>query len=98
VTVLKYYAFEATGWDLGIYMQIFWNTVHGKPFYYTYELSAVPSGNFSAIHFSPLLLLIAPLYALFSKTEILLVHQSTALGFEAIPLYMLAKKCSIKDQ
>jgi len=92
VTILKYYAFETYGWDLGIYMQILWNTVHGKPFYYTYELSAVPSGNFLALHFSPLILLIAFFYALFPKAETLLVLQSTALGFGAIPLYMLAKK------
>jgi uncharacterized membrane protein len=92
VTVLKYYAFETYGWDLGIYMQIFWNTVHGKPFYYTYELSVVPSGNFLVLHFSPLILLIAPFYALFPKAETLLVLQSAALGFGAIPLYMLAKK------
>jgi uncharacterized membrane protein len=35
VTILRYYAFEATGWDLGITMQVLWNTIHGKPFYYT---------------------------------------------------------------
>jgi len=51
VTVLKYYAFETYGWDLGIFMQILWNTVHGKPFYYTYELSAVPSGDFLVTSF-----------------------------------------------
>jgi len=92
VTILRYYAFEATGWDLGIAMQVLWNTIHGKPFYYTYELSVVPSGNFLALHFPLLFLLIEPFYALFPKAETLLVLQSAALGFGAIPLYMLAKK------
>ncbi len=92
VTILRYYAFEATGWDLGIFMQVLWNTVHGRPFFYTYELSVVPSGNFLALHFSPILLLVAPFYALFPRAETLLILQSSALGFGAIPLYLLAKK------
>jgi len=92
VTILRYYAFEATGWDLGIFMQVMWNTVHGRLFYYTYELSVVPSGNFLALHFSPILLLVAPFYALFPRAETLLILQSSALGFGAIPLYLLAKK------
>jgi uncharacterized membrane protein len=92
VTILRYYAFEATGWDLGIFMQVMWNTVHGKPFYYTYELNVVPSGNFLALHFSPILLLVVPFYALFPRAETLLILQSSALGFGAVPLYLLAKK------
>jgi uncharacterized membrane protein len=92
VTILSYYAFEATGWDLGIFMQVMWNTVHGRPFYYTYELSVVPSGDFLALHFSPILLLVVPFYALFPRAETLLILQSSALGFGAVPLYLLAKK------
>jgi uncharacterized membrane protein len=92
VTILRYYAFEATGWDLGIFMQVMWNTVHGRLFYYTYELSVVPSGNFLALHFSPILLLVVPFYALFPRAETLLILQSSALGFGAVPLYLLAKK------
>jgi len=92
VTILRYYAFKATGWDLGIAMQVLWNTIHGKPFYYTYEPSTVPSNNLLALHFPLLFLLIAPFYALLPRAETLLVLQSATLGFGAIPLYMLAKR------
>jgi len=92
VTILRYYSFRTTGWDLGIAMQILWNTMHGRPFYYTYELSTVPSGNFLALHFAPIFIFLVPLYALAPRAETLLILQSLVLGLGAIPLYLLAKR------
>jgi len=92
VTILRHYSFRTTGWDLGIFMQILWNTIHGTPFYYTYELLKVPSGNFLALHFAPIIILLVPLYALMPRAETLLVFQSFILGLGAIPLYLLTTK------
>jgi uncharacterized membrane protein len=92
ITIERYYAFRTTGWDLGIAMQILWNTIHGKPFYYTYELNIAPSGNFLALHFAPIYLLLAPFYALLPRAETLLALQSLVLAFGALLLYLLSKK------
>ena len=92
VTVMKHYAFLTTGWDLGIYMQVLWSTLHGRPFYYSYELNKIPSGNFFGLHFVPILFLILPLYMLFPCAETLLVIQTVAIGAGAVPLYFLAKE------
>ena len=90
-TILKYYAFRAFAWDLGIFNQAFWSTLHGKLFYSTMELFIVPSGSFFGTHFSPVLFLILPIYAIYPAPETLLILQSFILALGALPLYMLVR-------
>jgi uncharacterized membrane protein len=89
-TILKHYSFRTYAWDLGIFNQSFWTTVHdGKFFYNTPELMINPSGSFFGIHFSPILFIVLPFYAIFSAPETLLVIQSFVLALGTIPLYKL---------
>ena len=89
-TIMKHYSFRTYAWDLGIFNQSFWTTVHdGKLFYNTPELLINPSGSFFGIHFSPVLFLVLPFYAIFSTPETLLVIQSFVLALGTIPLYKL---------
>ena len=90
-TILKYYAFRAFAWDLGIFNQAFWSTLHGKLFYSTIELFIVPSGSFFGTHFSPILFLILPIYAIYPAPETLLILQSFILALGALPLCMLVR-------
>ncbi|MDQ1280062.1 MAG: hypothetical protein QG670_1324 [Thermoproteota archaeon] len=91
-TILKYYAFDAYAWDLGLYNQAMWTTLYGgKTFYSTLELFLNPSGNFFGIHFKPVLFLILPLYALHPAPETLLVLQASAIALGALPIYWLAR-------
>ena len=92
-TILKYNAFRAYAWDLGIFNQAFWTTLHeGKLFYYTVELFVNPSGNFLGSHFSPILFLVLPVYYLHPAPETLLVFQSFILALGALPLYYFTKE------
>lgn len=92
-TILKYNSFNAYAWDLGIFNQSLWSTVHGgRLFFNTVEQFINPSGVFLGIHFSPILLLVLPFYSLYSSPQTLLVFQSFILGLGAIPLYFLAKR------
>jgi len=50
-----------------------------------------PSGNFLGVHFSPILLLILPIYAIYQSPKTLLVLQSFILAIAALPLYWIAK-------
>jgi len=90
-TILKYYAFKAFAWDLGIFNQTFWSTLHGKFLYSTVELFIIPSGCAFGTHVSPVLLFILPLYAIYPAPETLLILQSFILALGALPLYLLAR-------
>jgi len=91
VSILKHDAFESSAWDLGIYEQIIWSTTNtGRIFWYTVEIFVNPSCNFFGLHFSPILFLVAPIYAIYQSTETLLILQASVLALAAIPLYKLA--------
>jgi uncharacterized membrane protein len=91
-TILKFNAFHAYAWDLGIFNQSLWTTLHsGKFFFSTVEQFIVPSGVFFGTHFSPILYAVLPFYALTSTPQALLVIQSFILALGAVPLYFFAK-------
>jgi uncharacterized membrane protein len=92
-TILRNYEFETYAWDLGIFNQSFWTTLHnGSLFYSTVELIVNPSGSFFGTHFSPILFLVLPFYAIYPGPQSLLVIQSFVLALGAVPLYALAKR------
>jgi len=92
-TLLHHRSFNTFAWDLGIYNQALWTTVHqGRLFYYTCELHFVPDGSFFGIHFAPILFLLVPLYALVPMPETLLIVQSFILALGAFPLYLIGKQ------
>ena len=91
-TIEKHKAFLTYAWDLGIFNQAMYTTIrHGKFLYYTLETHVNPSNCFFGIHFSPILLLILPFYALKPGPEILLVIQSALIALGALPVYWLTR-------
>ncbi len=92
LTILRHWSFETHAWDLGIFTQSLWTTVHENRFlYHTTELFMNPSGSFFGVHFSPLLLAFLPLYWLAPLPEVLLIFQAFALAAATVPIYLLAK-------
>jgi uncharacterized membrane protein len=92
LTVFKHNAFRSTAWDLGIFMQAFWTTVYDQQLlYYTPELYINPGGSFFGIHFSPILLLLIPTYAVSPRAETLLFLQSLAIALAAVPIFFIAR-------
>ena len=95
-TILKNYTFLTSGLDLGVYNQAFWTTLfEGKFFYGTADLPFNPTGRFAGdffgTHFSPVMFLLLPFYAIYPSVEILLVIQSVVLGLGAIPIYWMTR-------
>ncbi|MEM2525984.1 MAG: DUF2079 domain-containing protein [Candidatus Methanomethylicaceae archaeon] len=84
-------------YDLGIFTQSLWSTLHGKIFYETPDLYWNPSGNFLSIHFSIFLFSLLPLYYVLPYVETLLIFQSILLGAAAFFLYALAYRLT-KDE
>lgn len=98
IMVFKHNVFLTSGFDLGIFNQAFWTTLFERRlFYYTGDLSFNPSGSFFGVHFSPILFLLIPFYAVYPSIETLLVLQSIALALGAIPLYWMACEKLGKD-
>jgi len=91
-TIMKHYAFKSFAWDFGITLQALETTVHeGRFLYYTPELFFNLSGCYFGLHFSPILLLILPVYAICPKPEALLVLQSFIMALATIPLYWFTR-------
>ena len=92
-TVLKHNLFQTSGWDLGVFDQALYTTLHdGKLFYYTADLFLIPSGCYFAQHISPIMFLVLPFYAITPSSITLLVFKSFILALGALPLYLLAKE------
>ena len=93
LAISSHNTFYTNAWDLGIYAQALHTTAaHGKLLYYTAELPGNPSGSLFGIHFSPLLFLLVPLYALFPSPVTLLVLRPIAIALGLIPLYWIIRE------
>jgi uncharacterized membrane protein len=91
-TVLKHNVFLSSGWDLGVFDQALYTTLHnGKLLYYTADLFLNPTGCYFAQHVSPILFLLLPFYAINSSAITLLVLKSFIIALGALPLYFLAR-------
>jgi uncharacterized membrane protein len=78
-----------SGYDLGIFAHIAWTSSQGRPFY---QSLTEGTNNFLNVHFAPLLIVLAPLYAAWPDPSLLLVVQAAALAAAAIPLFAFARR------
>ena len=84
--VQRHLRFE-TGRDLAIFDQALWHYSRLE----TPESSIVGLPNLLGDHFHPLLVVLAPLYALVSKPETLLVAQSVLIAAAVVPIFLFAR-------
>jgi len=90
-TVTRFYSLKTYAYDLGNYNQALYTTLRGYGFlYYTADLP-VTGGSMMGVHFSPILLMILPIYAIYPAPPTLLALKSFVLALGALPLYQLAK-------
>lgn len=94
LSVTRHLAFKTDAYDMGNVNQAFWNTVHGRPLYFTnwrgVELTLATDTRL-AMHVEPIYFLIAPIYWLWQRPETLLVLQTVILALGAWPVYWLAR-------
>jgi len=91
LSVLRHLTYHSFGPDLGIFDQVFWNTIHGRFLESTMSLAQAQPHSYLADHFSPVYLLLVPAYALIPRPETLLVIQTLFLALGVWPLYLLAR-------
>ncbi len=82
--VIRHHALISNIFDLGIFENVLWHSVHGD----LLGTTIFPSGNFTSEHFTPLLLALAPFYALVPRAETLLVVQCLWLCSAVVPLWL----------
>ncbi len=90
----RHYSFNSSGFDLGIYDQVAWNSLHGRPMFYT--TTGEPLLHFSN-HASPIMLLVAVFYLIHSGPETLLLLQPLAIGLGGLPLFWLSREKLASD-
>ena len=87
LSVARHNGFMTHAFDLGIHDQAIYNILHGGVMRTTlYGPYAI---DYLGDHFSPILFLVAPIYALYQDARTLLVLQSFFLAAGAIPIYLL---------
>ncbi|MBN1221137.1 MAG: DUF2079 domain-containing protein [Anaerolineae bacterium] len=89
LAVLRHASFNSTGFDLGVYDQVTWNTLHGRLLFYT--TTGQPLLHLSN-HASFILILIAPFYLIHNGPETLLFLQAASIGLGGLPLFWLARE------
>lgn len=87
IALLRHWAFESHGHDIGIFTNAIWNLTHGNGY-----VSSIKDGiNLFADHQSPLFWLLAPLFRIAPHPETLIVAQAFGLAAGGPALYYLAR-------
>jgi len=90
LAVLRHRSFDTGRFDLGNMTQAVWSTANGDPLAVT-NLGGEQTTRLAS-HFDPILVLFAPLWAVWPSPEALLVAQAVALALGALPVFWLARK------
>ena len=91
LAILRHLTAHSTAYDLAVFDQAYWNTTQGRFFESTLDRGTCQPTSLFGGHFSPVHLVLLPLYALVPRPETLLVVQTGALAAGAWPLYLLAR-------
>ena len=91
--IKRHFGFQTNAYDLGLFDQILWNSAHGN------ILISSLKGNVTYLtdHFSPILIVLVPVYKLFYSPFTLLVLQTIVLGCSGIIVFFIAEKVIKND-
>lgn len=89
LSALRFLSYNTDGYDLAIFDQVVWNSLRGRLF----ENTILPDAPLLiGQRFSPILLALVPLYAVWNSPLVLLGVQAGALAGGAFPLYWFARE------
>jgi uncharacterized membrane protein len=83
----KYRHYDYSDFDLAIFSNAMWNTVHGD-----FMFTEIRAGCYFKDHVPAILVLLVPLYKLAPSPLTLLYAQSIMLAAGAVPLFLLARR------
>ena len=88
LAILQHHALHVHSKDLGNYVSVVWNALGGEFLRSTFMRGDV---HYSS-HFDPILMLLAPIYAIEPRAETLLIFQSIWLALGAVPVFLAARR------
>lgn len=97
LTYYKYYCFKSYAFDMGIFIQLFWNTIKGNPMFTQPRGSPLHPSNFFGVHFAPFLYTLIPFFDLFPHPITLFSLQSIFISTTAIVIYHISQHI-LKDE
>lgn len=89
-----HYSFMTAGYDLGQYVQMFWNTINGGDIMSS-DLRVRPgnpTGFYFWEHFSPILFLFVPIFYIYPSAWTLLIMKSFFIALSIPMLWIIVKK------
>jgi uncharacterized membrane protein len=89
-TLQNHWQIQTSSYDLAIFNNMMWNLIRGDGFYSSPVMGW--RGSHLVYHATFDAILIAPLYALYQRPEMLLVIQALACGGAILPLFLLARR------
>jgi len=89
---MQHQSFLSGAWDAGYFDQLMWRTLTEKVLFKATGDFVNPGGYFFGAHFSPVLFIIFPFYALYPNMLTLIVIQNAAIALTAVPLYIITRK------
>jgi len=89
-SIFRYENYFAGRFDLGNMDQVVWNTLHGRFFQLT-DPNGVDIVSRLTFHADYILVILAPLYKIWSDPRLLLIIQTVVLSFGAVFVYLIAK-------
>lgn len=95
LSLRRYWGYQMHALDMGNMAQAAWNTVHGRPFFFTnmrlpWNIEAWGTTTRLSFHVEPIFPLVSLSYLIYPGPESLIVVQTVALALGAIPTYLLA--------
>lgn len=90
VSLNRFWQYEVFYYDFGIFDQAIWNVAHFRP--PVIDHFVIGGKWIFADHFSPSMFLLAPLYWLTDRPEILLIAQAVAVGASGWVMVLLARR------
>lgn len=86
-SILRHDTFNSAVWDLAIFDNVIWNSSHGR----WLETSFYEFGSYMGEHFSPVLVLLVPVYWIVPDPRALLVAQSIWTAAGGLAMFALAR-------
>lgn len=77
--------YQTYAYDLGLFAQVAWNTLHGQPF-----ATTLLAFNYLGDHLAPSLALAAPLFLLWPDARALLLLQALAVAAAGVGIFLVA--------
>jgi uncharacterized membrane protein len=92
----RIYTYKSSMMDNGVINQTFWNVLHHGGLFFTVDPPYTPQ-HYLGLHFTPINLLLLPLYAAWPHIALFQIAQSVCFGLTGMLLFMAVKAAGGKD-